>query len=72
MECGTNDLGGVINDYNNSIFSWILGLLILYVVILLAVKHGINQFVAGRFIEGKYGVETNEKSFLDRDLDNDK
>ena len=54
-----------------SIVSWIIGLFILYIIIFLAVKHGINNSVVGRFLEEKYGVETNEKSFLDRDLDND-
>ena len=57
-----------------SIISWIIGLLILYTVIYFAVKHGINNSVVGRFIENKYGDEANElneKSFLDRDLDND-
>ena len=58
-----------------SIISWIIGLLILYIVIYLAVKHGINNSVVGRFIVNNYSDETyesNEKSFLDRDLDNDK
>ena len=57
-----------------SIISWIIGLLILYTVIYFAVKLGINNSVVGRFIENKYGDEANElneKSFLDRDLDND-
>ena len=55
-----------------SIVSWIIGLFILYIVIFFAVKHGINDSVVGRFLEEKYGVETNKKSFLDRDLDNEK
>ena len=58
-----------------SIFSSILGLLILYIVIYFAVKHGINNSMVGRFIENNYGDEANElneKSFLDSDLDNDK
>ena len=57
-----------------SIISWVIGLLILYIVVYFAVKHGINNSVVGHFIENKYGdeaTETNETSFLDRDLDND-
>ena len=58
-----------------SIISWIIGLLILYIVIYFAVKHGINNSMVGRFIENNYvdeANELNEKSFLDSDLDNDK
>ncbi|MCM3791114.1 hypothetical protein M3221_22510 [Domibacillus indicus] len=55
-----------------SIILWIVGLFILYIVILTAVKDGINKSVIGQFIEKKYGTEEDKKSFLDSDLDNDK
>ncbi|KOP82742.1 hypothetical protein AMS60_09805 [Bacillus sp. FJAT-21945] len=50
----------------------IVGLFILYLVVSTAVRTGINKSVAGQLIEKKYGVEENKKSFLDRDLNNDK
>lgn len=55
-----------------SIILWIVGLFILYIVILTAVKDGINKSVVGQFIEKEYRVKENKKSFLDSDLDNDK
>ena len=55
-----------------SILLWIIGLFILYIVILTAVKEGINKSVVGQFIEQRYGVKNDKKSFLDKDLDNDK
>ncbi|MFB5282459.1 hypothetical protein [Peribacillus sp. Hz7] len=54
-----------------SIILWIVGLFILYIVISAAVKDGINKSVVGQFIEKKYGVKGDKKSFLDSDLDND-
>lgn len=39
---------------------------ILYLVIIKAVKEGINQSVVGRFIEKNYGVKA-DKSKLDND-----
>ncbi|MCQ6275916.1 hypothetical protein JMM81_13265 [Bacillus sp. V3B] len=50
----------------------IVGLFILYIVISTAVKDGINKSVVSQYIEKKYGVKDNKKSFLDSDLDNDK
>ncbi|KQL19762.1 hypothetical protein ACFFHH_05415 [Cytobacillus solani] len=50
----------------------IVGLFILYLVVSTAVRTGINKSVVGQLIEKKYGVEENKKSFLDRDLNNDK
>lgn len=38
----------------------------------MAVKDGINKSVVGQFIEKKYRVRYDKKSFLDNDLDNDK
>ncbi|MFB5281867.1 hypothetical protein [Peribacillus sp. Hz7] len=55
-----------------SIILWIVGLFILYIVISTAVKDGINKSVVGQFIEQKYGVKDDKKSFFDSDLDNDK
>lgn len=48
------------------------GLFILYLVISNAVKDGINKSVVGQFIEKKHEDSGDKKSFLDRDLDNDK
>lgn len=50
----------------------IVGLFILYLVVSTAVRTGINKSVVGQLIEKKYGVEENKKSFLNRDLNNDK
>lgn len=55
-----------------SIILLIVGLFILYIVISTAVKDGINKSVVGQFIEKKYGVKEDKKSFFDSDLDNDK
>lgn len=54
-----------------SIIILIVVLFILYIVISTAVKDGINKSVIGHFMENKYGVKANKKSFLDSDLDND-
>jgi hypothetical protein len=45
----------------------IVSVIIMYLVILKAVREGINQSVVGQFIEKKYGVKANTS-----DLDNDK
>ena len=61
--------------FGSLIFSmvlWIVGLFILYIVISTAVKDGINKSDVGQFIESKYGVKEDKKSFLDSDFDNDK
>ncbi|MEV5113378.1 hypothetical protein MRBL20_001503 [Peribacillus frigoritolerans] len=50
----------------------IVGLFILYIVIETAVKKGINSSIIGQFLEKKYGIKEDKKSFLDDDLDNDK
>ncbi len=55
-----------------SIILWLIGLFILYFVISIAVRDGINKSVVGQFIEKKYGIKYSKKSFLDNDLDNDK
>jgi hypothetical protein len=54
------------------VIQYIVGLLILYIVIETAVRRGINGSVVGQFLEKKYGLKDNKKSFLDNDLDNDK
>ncbi|WP_148357810.1 hypothetical protein [Peribacillus simplex] len=49
----------------------IIGLCILYIVIETAVRKGINNSIIGQFLEKKYGVKEDKKSFLDDDLDNE-
>ncbi|MGY6209505.1 hypothetical protein ACXEO8_05980 [Cytobacillus firmus] len=51
---------------------YIVGLFILYIVIETAVRRGINSSIIGQFLEKKYGIRGDKKSFLDDDLDNDK
>jgi len=53
------------------IILWIFGLVVLYMVISIAVRDGINKSIVGQLIEKKYGPSVEKKSFLDRDLDND-
>jgi hypothetical protein len=48
-----------------------VGLFILYIVIETAVRKGINNSIIGQFLEKKYGVKEDKKSFLDDDLDNE-
>lgn len=55
-----------------NIILFIVCLFVLYIVVSKAVRDGINKSVVGQFIEKKYGVKENKKSFLDSDLDNDK
>ncbi|WP_353957962.1 hypothetical protein [Peribacillus simplex] len=55
-----------------SIVFSIVGLFILYIVIETAVRKGINSSIIGQFLEKKYGIREDTKSFLDDDLDNDK
>lgn len=62
---------GSINSLIGSILLWIIGLFILYVVISTAVKEGINRSLVGQYLEKKYGMSENKKSFLDNDLDKD-
>ena len=50
----------------------IIGLFILYIVISTAVKDGINKSMVGKFIEKRYEIKEDKKSFLDSDLDNEK
>ena len=54
------------------IFLYIVGIFILYIVIETAVRRGINSSIIGQFLEKKYGIKGDKKSFLDDDLDNDK
>ncbi|MCM3674673.1 hypothetical protein M3699_12440 [Peribacillus simplex] len=49
----------------------IIGLFIFYIVIETAVRKGINNSIIGQFLEKKYGVKEDKKSFLDDDLDNE-
>lgn len=55
-----------------TIFYGFVGLFILYIVIETAVRKGINSSIIGQFLESKYGIKEDKKSFLDNDLDNDK
>ncbi|OZU87006.1 hypothetical protein CIL03_18880 [Virgibacillus indicus] len=54
-----------------SIFIYLVGLFILYIVIETAVKRGINSSIIGRYIEEKYDIKEDKTSFLDDDLDKD-
>jgi hypothetical protein len=51
---------------------YIVGLFMLYIVIETAVRRGINSSIIGQFLEKKYGIKGDKKSFLEDDLDNDK
>ncbi|MGN7940089.1 hypothetical protein [Virgibacillus sp. 6R] len=53
-----------------SIIAYLIGVFILYVVIETAVRKGINSSIIGKFLEDKYGIKEEKKSFLDNDLDN--
>jgi len=53
-----------------AIIAYLIGLFILYVVIETAVRRGINSSIIGKFLEDKYGIKEEKKSFLDNDLDN--
>ncbi|MFS0762196.1 hypothetical protein [Peribacillus phoenicis] len=48
-----------------------IGSFILYIVIETAVRKGIDNSIIGQFLEKKYGVKEDKKSFLDDDLDNE-
>ncbi|MFA9560500.1 hypothetical protein ACERII_24680 [Evansella sp. AB-rgal1] len=54
-----------------SIFLFIVGIFILYIVIETAVRRGSNASILGQFIEKKYGIKEEKKSFLDDDLEKD-
>ncbi|MGE6720079.1 hypothetical protein ACQKGD_22380 [Peribacillus frigoritolerans] len=54
-----------------AIIFYIVGVFILYIVIETAVRRGINHSIIGQFLEKKYGVKEDKKSFLDDDLDNE-
>lgn len=54
------------------IIVYVVAIFILYVVIRMAVRDGINSSIIGQVFEKKYEVGENKRSFLDRDLDNDK
>jgi hypothetical protein len=52
-----------------SIILYIVGIFILYIVIETAVRRGINASILGKFLEKKYGIKEDKKSFFDDDLD---
>ncbi|MCK2003828.1 hypothetical protein MZM54_20800 [[Brevibacterium] frigoritolerans] len=54
-----------------AIIFYIVGVFILYIVIEQAVRRGINHSIIGQFLEKKYGMKEDKKSFLDDDLDNE-
>ncbi|MGM0888875.1 MAG: hypothetical protein ACQEW5_18305 [Bacillota bacterium] len=54
-----------------AIIFYIVGVFILYIVIETAVRRGINHSNIGQFLEKKYGMKEDKKSFLDDDLDNE-
>lgn len=54
-----------------AIIFYIVGVFILYIVIETAVRRGINHSIIGHFLEKKYGMKEDKKSFLDDDLDNE-
>ncbi|MDP9738937.1 UNVERIFIED_ORG: hypothetical protein QFZ59_000767 [Bacillus sp. B2I3] len=54
-----------------AIIFYIVGVFVLYIVIETAVRRGINHSNLGEFLEKKYGVKEDKKSFLDDDLDNE-
>lgn len=49
----------------------IIGLFVLYSLIELAVRRGIDTSMIGEHLKEKYGVNDEKKSFLDDDLDDD-
>ncbi|QOR64814.1 hypothetical protein IM538_13205 [Cytobacillus suaedae] len=61
-----------MNEVLVGIFIYIVGLFFLYIVIETAVRRGINSSIIGHFLEKKYGIKGDKKSFLDDDLDIDK
>ncbi|MEX6701795.1 hypothetical protein ABS315_19565 [Peribacillus frigoritolerans] len=54
-----------------AIIFYIVGVFILYIVIETAVRRGINHSNIGQFLEKRYGMKEDKKSFLDDDLDNE-
>ncbi|MEC0347166.1 MULTISPECIES: hypothetical protein [Peribacillus] len=54
-----------------AIIFYIVGVFIIYIVIETAVRRGINHSIIGQFLEKKYEMKEDKKSFLDDDLDNE-
>ncbi|MEK4485692.1 hypothetical protein MHH81_08815 [Psychrobacillus sp. FSL H8-0484] len=52
-----------------TIFLWIVGLIILYVVIFAAVKDAINKSEVGQIIIKKYGVKEEIVSISDEEIE---
>ncbi|NCT36489.1 hypothetical protein GTW56_08800 [Bacillus sp. EB93] len=59
---------GIFSEGYNILYCWGF---ILYIVIETAVRRGINHSIIGQFLEKKYGMKEDKKSFLDDDLDNE-
>lgn len=51
---------------------FIVGLVIFYNIIEIAVRNGINSSIIGKFLESKNEIIEDEKSFLGDELDNDR
>lgn len=54
-----------------TILSVIIGLFVLYLVIYIAVKDGINKSLVGQWLEKKNSENKGEQTFFDEDLDSD-
>lgn len=52
-----------------TIFLYLIGLFITYVIIETAVRKGIDSSLIGKYLEEKYNINEKSKSFLDDDLD---
>ena len=62
------DLGSVLF----TVLYGLLGLFVLYLVIYMAVKDAINKSVIGKIFDRNNDDGADQKSFLDRDLDNER
>ena len=51
---------------------FMVGLVVFYNVIEIAVRNGINSSIIGQFLEKKYGIKEDKKSFLGDDLDKER
>jgi ABC-type lipoprotein release transport system permease subunit len=61
-------MGGLLS----AILLWLFGLLVFYLVIVTAVKDGINKSMVGQYLEKNDKInQQKRKSWLDHDLDHD-
>ena len=54
-----------------TIFMWAFGIFVLYLVIAIAVRDGINRSVVGRLLEKRSGLKKDRDLFFDNDLDDE-